>query len=218
MRESFAESLDGSSVRAFDETALAPVRRLNTHALDLLSECSRHPAWSGSDWESALGRRFLKMPAELRAVLTRSPVSLLEFGAVFPDLGVSEPLDDKADPAPPFLPSDKAIELAHIMLTLAWTLSRQDTAAAAIVFGLGAAEAQWIQGFDVGDLPLVSKRISGGLRPRWLDRPRIWRELLRHPNGAQPHVPPPFLRIVQRQLGEVRPATGVSRSTRSIGP
>ena len=80
MKESFAESLGGSPSRMFDEAALAPVRQLNAHALDLLSECSRHPAWSGSAWENALGRRFSRMSAELRAGLAQSPISLLEFG------------------------------------------------------------------------------------------------------------------------------------------
>jgi hypothetical protein len=193
---------------------LAPVRQLNAHALDLLNECSRHSAWSGSRWESALGRRFLSMPAELRAGLAKSPVSLLEFGSLFSGVDASR----CAEPPPLFLPLDKALELSHIMLTLAWTLSRQDFAAAAIVFGLGSAEGQRIHSFDVRDLPRVSERISGGLRPRWLDRPRIWQELLRRPHGARPsHLAPPFLRIVQRQLVDVRPATGVSRSTRPIG-
>jgi hypothetical protein len=202
----FGENLDGPSRRMFDEAALAPVRQLNAHALDLLSECSRHPAWSGSDWESALGAGFLRLPAELRDVLAKSPVSLLEFCSA-----------EKAEAHPAFLPLNKALELSHSMLTLAWTLSRQDAAAAAIVFGLGGADAQRIHGIAAIDLPRVSERFSGRLRPRWLDRPRIWQELLRYPPGARSsHLAPPFLRIVQRQLVEVRPATGVSRSTRPI--
>jgi hypothetical protein len=159
------------------------------------------------------------MPAEIRAGLARSPVSLLELGSSFCDLGASPPLDDKAEPPPPFLPLDKAIELSHIMVTLAWMLSRQDTAAAAIVFGLQGVQAQRIRSFDVRDLPRISERIAGGLRPSWLDRPRIWQELLRHPHGSKTSLlAPVFLRILQRQLVDVRPATGVSRSTRSIGP
>jgi hypothetical protein len=212
VKESFADGFEGSPSRMFDEAALAPVRQLNSHALDLLSECSRHPAWSGSAWENALGKRFSRMSAELRAGLAKSPISLLEFGC----LDASASLDGRVGPSPLFLPLDKALELSHTMITLAWTLCRQDTAAAAVVFGLGSVE--WIHNFDIRDLPRVSERISGGLRPRWLDRPRIWQELLRRPHGARPsRAAPAFLRIVQRQLVDVRPATGVSRPTRPNG-
>ncbi len=149
------------------------------------------------------------MSAKLRAGLAQSPISLLEFGRLI----ASASLDEKIEPPPLFLPLDKALEVSHTMLTLAWTLSRQDAAAAALVFGLGSVER--IHSFDVRDLPRVSEHISGGLRPRWLDRPRIWQELLRRPHGARPsNVAPAFLRIVQRQLIDVGPATGVSRLIR----
>ena len=217
MKELLFGGQEASGALLFSEATLAPIRQLNAQALDLLVTCSRHPAWVGTSWESALGD-FSRMSVEERAGLSRSPVSLLEFGSSLSEIGKTD-VNRATEPPPAFLPLNSALALSQIMLALAWTLCRHDTAAAAIVFGLRTAEVQKMLTLDVRDLPDISEWISANLRPRWLDRPRIWHELLRHPDSTKGAPPaPPFMRILQRQLVDLRLATCATRSTRPISP
>ena len=219
MKEFLFESQEASGALLFSEATLAPIRQLNAQALDLLVTCSRHPAWVGTSWESALGRDFSRMSVGERAELARSPVSLLEFGWSLSEIGAKRNVDRAREAPPAFLPLDSALALSQIMLALAWTLCRHDTAATAIVFGLRTAEVQKMLTLDVRDLPDISEWVSANLRPRWLDRPRIWHELLRHPDSTKGAPPaPPFIRILQRQLVDLRLATCATRSTRPIIP
>jgi len=218
VKELFAESLEGQSARMFDETALAPVRQLNAHALDTLRDCARHPAWAGSAWAVALGLDFSTLSSELRAELARSPVCLLEFALSFSGLVAATGFARDRQSPPPFLSLDKAIELSQITLSLAWTFSRLDMDATTIVFGLTAVEAQKIRSLDVRDMPRIAERTCGQLRPRWFARPRIWHELLRHKGATKASsLAPPHLRILQRQLAASWLATGATRSTRRTG-
>jgi hypothetical protein len=219
VKELLFESHEGPKDLLFSETALAPVRQLNAQALELLISCSRHPAWIGSSWESALGRGFSRITSDERAGLARSPVALLEFGSSFSNLGPNSPENSTAEAPPAFLPLNAALPISQIMLALAWTLCRNDTAAASIVFGLPPTDVQKILSLDVRDLSAISERISAGLKPRWLNRPRIWRELLRQPDNTKAVPPAPtFFRILQRQLVDIRLATCATRSTRPIRP
>ena len=218
MKEPFTESFEGTSARMFDEMALAPVRQLNAHALDTLRDCARHPAWAGSAWAVALGPDFSTLSPELRAELARSSVCLLEFALSISGVAAATGFAREHQAPPPFLSLDTAIELSQITLSLAWTFSRLDMDATTIVFGLAAVEAQRIRSLDVRDIPRIAERICGQLRPRWLARPRIWHELLRHRGATKAsNLAPPHLRILQRQLAASWLATGATRSTRRTG-
>ncbi len=199
-----ADSLEGPLARSFDAVALAPVRQFNALALEILTRCARHPAWTGSAWEAALGANFGNLQPEVRLELAKSPIALLEFAT-------SPFAADSAcarDTGLPFLPGERALELAQLMLTLSWTFARQDPAAARVIFGLSVEDVSRFGRLDMRDIPRIAARTSVSLQPRWLDQPRIWQELLHHKVVVKDaNIAPRHLRILQRQFACILPAT-----------
>ena len=206
---------------AFSKSSLAPVWQLNAYFLETLAECSRHPAWCGSCWEKALGPRLAAVLPAIQAELSRSPVSLVCIG---PSEDGSRSLLTEIDRGrghspPDFLARDRAVQLAQLTLTLAWTLSRSDLVSTAIVFGVPQSQAKEIGALGVQDIPAIAEKLSGAVHPRWLHQPRIWRHLLGYSERSHTlHLPPIFVRILQRQFADLLPATSATHSLRNSRP
>jgi hypothetical protein len=75
-------------------------------------------------------------------------------------------------------PKRPAVQLAHTTLMLAWHMTRADPAAAAIVFGMQRDVVRTIATLPLSDIDVIAERHFRHLRPRWEDRPDLWRELL----------------------------------------
>jgi len=195
--------------KGFSSASLAPVWQLNAYFLETLAQCSRHPAWRGSAWEIALGPNLANALPILRQELSRAPVSLVDIGVNDGAAHSLPGIHDARVPSPPaFLAWDRAAQLAQTTLTLTWTLARSDLVAASIVLGVQGSEAREIAALGFHELPAISERFAGAVRPRWLTQPRIWRRLLRCPDRTiTSHLPPSGVRILQRQLADLIPAT-----------
>jgi hypothetical protein len=194
------------AARGFSSASLAPVWQLNAYFLETLAHASRHPAWRGSAWETTLGLNLANVLPFLREELSRAPVSLVDIG--LSDEGVRS-LSARVHGSPPaFLAWDRAVQLAQTTLTLTWTLARSDLVAASIVFGVQGSRAGEISALGFHDLPAISEKLAAAVRPRWLTQPRIWQRLLRCPDRTiTSHLPPRKVRILQRQLADLIPAT-----------
>jgi hypothetical protein len=197
------------AARGFGNAFLAPVRQLNAYFLETLIHCSRHPAWCGSRWEMALGPNPADVPPTVWEELSRSPVSLVEVGLNEGSSTLLAQVDTARTHSPPaFLARDRALHLTQVTLALLWTLARSDLVVASIVFGVSRSIAKEISALGFHDLPAISERLAPAVRPRWLGRPRIWRRLLRCPDRAiTAHLPPRNVRVLQRQLADLIPAT-----------
>jgi hypothetical protein len=198
------------AARGFRNAFLAPVRQLNAYFLETLIHCSRHPAWCGSRWEMALGSNLADVLPTVRQELSRAPVSLVDIGLDDEDArSLSAGVRDTRVHSPPaFLAWDRAVQLAQTTLTLTWTLARSDLVVTSIVFGVSRSRDKEISALGFHDLPAVSETLAPAVRPRWLTQPRIWQRLLRCPDRTiTSHLPPRNVRILQRQLAGLIPAT-----------
>lgn len=75
--------------------------------------------------------------------------------------------------------------LRHAML-LAWHWSRANPMTAQIILGLSESCVCLIAGTRLKDLEALAEQCPSWIRPRWEDRPEIWRQLL---NAAAPLRP-----------------------------
>jgi len=64
-------------------------------------------------------------------------------------------------------------------MTHAWHLARSEPAAARLLLGLSAVNVTVIGGSTLSRLTALAESRAEWLRPRWENRPRVWRELLR---------------------------------------
>jgi hypothetical protein len=79
----------------------------------------------------------------------------------------------------PFFTVDGAVEVMRMVITHAWHLARSQPAAARLLLGLSAANVSVIGGCSLRRLIQLAEAHAEWLRPRWENRPRIWRDLLR---------------------------------------
>lgn len=206
---------------SFSPASLAPVAQLNAYFLETLTQCARHPAWGGSAWETALGPDLANALPAIQQELSRSPVSLV-------DMGLSDEAPRSfltcggqggAHAPPAFLARDRAVELAQVSLSLAWTLARNDLVSTSIVFGVSRSRAKEIGALAVHSIPAISEKLSSAVRPRWLRHPRIWRHLLRSAeHSAGSLLAPMYVRILQRQFADLSPATSATHPLRDSRP
>ena len=206
---------------AFGRASLAPVWQLNAYFLETLIQCSRHPAWRGGPWERALGPDLADVLPAVQQELSRSPVSLVDSGlsdGESPSLlaGVGE---STGQSPPVFLSRERAIRLAQVSLTLAWTLARNDLVSTSIVFGITRSQTTAISTLGVHAIPVLSEKLSSAVRPRWLGQPRIWQRLLgSSEHSASPRFAPLYVRVLQRQFADLSPATSATRQLRNTRP
>jgi hypothetical protein len=74
---------------------------------------------------------------------------------------------------------DGAVEVMRLVMTHAWHFARSEPTAARLLLGVSANNLGVIGGCTLSRLTRLAEMRSGWLRPRWENRPRIWRDLLR---------------------------------------
>jgi hypothetical protein len=78
-----------------------------------------------------------------------------------------------------FFTVDAAVSVMRLVVTHAWHLARSEPAAARLLLGLSATNVAVIGGCTLHRLTVLAEARAQWLRPRWENRPRIWRDLLR---------------------------------------
>jgi hypothetical protein len=84
------------------------------------------------------------------------------------------------------LPQQRAIPLARSTLTLAWYWARANLETAALALGMSPTCSVLIASLTLQDLETIAHRQYKCLRPRWADRPAVWRALLGAARQADP--------------------------------
>lgn len=75
-------------------------------------------------------------------------------------------------------PRRTAVPLARATLMLAWQGVRTDTDVACAVFGMHPRVAEVVNVMQLSDIDRIADRHFRRIKPRWADRPSVWRELL----------------------------------------
>ncbi len=92
-------------------------------------------------------------------------------------IGAVNDRDDLA--SEPFFTGDAAVRMMRLVMTHAWHLAHSEPAAARLLLGLSAHNAVAIGGCSLTRLLGLAELHAQWLRPRWENRPRVWRDLLR---------------------------------------
>lgn len=79
----------------------------------------------------------------------------------------------------PFFTVDGAAAAMRLVMTQTWHLARSQPAAARLLLGVSPANLSVIGGCTLSRLIRVAESQIQCLRPRWENRPKIWRDLLR---------------------------------------
>jgi hypothetical protein len=77
-----------------------------------------------------------------------------------------------------YFPRAQATRLARATLTLAWHSVRSDQRNAHILLGMTEPVAGAISKLRFEEIDRIAERRSKFIRPRWSDRPGVWREIL----------------------------------------
>jgi len=75
-------------------------------------------------------------------------------------------------------PRGSAIQLAHATLVLAWNSLRTDPSTARVLLGMARSVAELIGRLKFDEIDRIAHKRFRHVRPRWDDRPALWRRLL----------------------------------------
>jgi hypothetical protein len=176
--------------------ALKLLQEVNGRLLDLLALASQLPIEVHLPLAVDLSDVLEKMDSAARARAAACPFLLIDGG--FQDLERwsrvrwgAEPVEARAE----CFPRPQALELAHMTFMLAWSLVRSNRNAACTMLGLSAGCTQVIGDLRLQDLQRIAVTHSAWIRPRWENRPDIWRRLLR--TGDEPGLRPVATRSIR---------------------
>jgi hypothetical protein len=97
-----------------------------------------------------------------------------------------------------------AIPLARSALTFAWYMTRARPEATPLLLGMSQGCAEVIAELSPGALDIIAQQQHASLRPRWEDRPAIWKSLLTAARSTDTEALCDFkLHGVQRMVGEL---------------
>ncbi len=88
-------------------------------------------------------------------------------------------VNDRLPRSAPFFTVAGTEALMQLVMTQAWHLARSQPAAARLLLGLSAGNAALIGGCTLSRLTQLALGRTHWLRPRWDNRPGVWRDLLR---------------------------------------
>lgn len=175
-----AQYLDTILSCKWDAALLEPVAELNTEILDaLVGAPLRHP---GNSAEASLHWqwRALGEPARLR--LARCPYLLVDAGFARPELWASLPRAGVHEGVPvSALPHHRrplATPLLRRILVFGWHLARSNGLGARIALGMSPACVSVMASCRFADLEALAEQRPPWIRPRWDDRPEVWKAWL----------------------------------------
>lgn len=162
--------------------ALAPICEINEQCLQMLVNASRHAQLSSDSFLYHLFSLVSPLDDAAIATASRFPFLLVDFG--FRDLHwwrkvAAKPVRADVDRSwlVPF-PRATATKLARATLMLAWHTARTDAEATRVLLGISPPVSEAISTLRLRDIDRISDRHFRRLRPRWEDRPAVWRQLL----------------------------------------
>lgn len=156
---------------------------LNEFCFQVLAEQARaggpHPAAQ----QIAEGWLALDAPARRRAAAY--PYLLFDAGFADPHRWRNLALAHQVSDPPPQAADEtvftvtQAVAATELVFVYAWSLARRHGVQARLVLGMHPLCAEWIAAHSVLGAHQLGRRLWTWLRPRWLNNPAFWAELLR---------------------------------------
>ena len=159
-----------------------PLREVNERCIELLVHAARSEARPPFSFVTPL-REILRdsSPAIRRKAATRCYL-LVDMSFADPDWWRTVPhRPDRTVRVRRWedgFPRRIAVPLARSSLMLAWQGVRADMDVASALFGMHRKVAEVVNAMQLSDIDLLSERHFRRIKPRWADRPSIWRALL----------------------------------------
>lgn len=174
-------------IRPSDRTPTQPVPNdalcdVNERCLDLLIGTARMAAAPHSDFIAQLREPLCALGGSARTLAAGCPFLLVDMqfrNAEWWRAVSTHPT--RARDAGTWLtafPRQRAVALTRAALVLAWYTARTDRDAAVALFGLAPPVSDLIATLPLPHIDRVADRHFRQLRPRWEDRPAVWRQLL----------------------------------------
>lgn len=165
---------------------LEPTYDLNRRMLALLAEPIDEGAQHDFHAGTPIGEVLRDIDASSREQLAHCPFLLLD--ASFRDVSRWTPCEH-AEAAPSRCTAGtRVVALASATCVLSWYLLRTDRAAAMLSLGVSSECAALIERSGLTELQEVAARLvqNRWLKPRWHDRPQVWRRLIRLAQATPP--------------------------------
>ena len=154
---------------------------LNDYCLQVLADQARAGCTHAA--AAKIGQRWLALDAPARRRAANHPFLLF-------DAGLSDPrrwrnLDrPEVQDAPPgsyqaLFTVSQAIDATELVFVFAWSLARRHAVQARLALGMHPLCLEWITAHSVLAAHQLGRRQWTWLRPRWLNSPEFWDELLR---------------------------------------
>jgi hypothetical protein len=90
----------------------------------------------------------------------------------------SEHNDARSNDTRAWLSSEESVVLCYSALMVAWYIVHTTPGASGVLLGMSDAVLEEFRSLGVGDLALIARRRPNWIRPRWIDRPDVWLDLI----------------------------------------
>jgi hypothetical protein len=183
------DAIPWSDAKPMLGTVLRPLQEINERCLELLTQAARGGRTGTFPLVLPLRDLLLEMTPQARQRAARNGFLLvdLEFANALWWLSVTG-RPGRAAPAPGGpggFHRAAAVQLARATLMLAWHSLRADSGSACML-GISSAVGEIIASCSLTELDRIAGRGFRYVRPRWEDRPGVWRQLLL--SAQQPDV------------------------------
>lgn len=172
----------GSEAKALSDSPLAPIYEINERCIKLLTDAARNETRPAPGLIVALRPLLLKLTPDTRVRAAQRALLLLDMGfrdALWWKDAQRDPQRASRTPlAQDAFPARAAMNLARSTLVLSWHGIRADRTRASLMLGISRPVTDIIASLTLTDLDRIAERRFRRLRPRWEDRPALWRRLL----------------------------------------
>ena len=161
--------------------ALRPLHEVNEHCIDMLVHAARKDSPAAPALVRHLRELLRAMTPESRARTAQRPLLLVDMRLA--DLEWWRTAKDhptRAAPLPAWrgaFPRPQGVQLARATLMLAWHTVRADRYATCLL-GMSPGVSEIIASLSLTEIDRIVERHFRHARPRWEDRPAVWRRLL----------------------------------------
>jgi hypothetical protein len=176
----FSGALIAHNDASWDPAVLEPLAEINERVLEVLGVEGSALRPYTSALSPVLAGQWRSLDAAGRSRLAAGPYLLLDCRFSSPELWstpVHAGVRDAARAGRGFASALGAATLRHVML-VAWHWSRANLTTAQIALGFTESCARLIASTRLRDLEALAELCPEWIRPRWENRPDIWRQLL----------------------------------------
>jgi hypothetical protein len=165
-------------------TAIEAAHQINAQLLDLL--CAKAASvMANFPFDDLLRARFAVLTLSQRERLVRCGTLLVDLGFSDParwrqvaQQGRAQTWEGAVGTPEPWLLADEAVFVAHSTLLVAWSVLQGARAEAGVLLGTAPETAGIVSTMSVNQLSGVAQRYAQWVRPRWMEQPRVWSDLL----------------------------------------